>query len=318
MKTPSTQRPIAASRTRRPAARRLAALGIAGAALLTLAACSDDEETAAPTTTAAEATTTAAAAQTPADCAKDVDTVADGKLTVATGNPAFGPWVIDDKPETGQGFEAAVAYAVAEQLGFTKEQVAWVRTGFDEVIAPGPKTFDFNLQQYSITEERAKVVSFSDPYYITNQALVTFADSKFAKVTKLSELKDAKLGAATGTTSLDFIQNVIKPTAGAQAFDDNTGAKTALESKQIDGILVDLPTSGAIAYGELTNGTVVGQFVRQGDERGDELGMLFAKDNPLVTCVNLALEVLKSSGQLDQIETEWLKGNTGIPVISRD
>jgi len=309
--TPQIGRPRAASRLH-----RLAALGAAGAALVGLVACSDDSD-AESTTTAATATSEAGTA-TPADCAKDVATVTDGKLTVATGNPAFAPWVIDDKPETGQGFEAAVAYAVAEQLGYTKEQVTWVRTGFDEVIAPGPKSFDFNLQQYSITAERAKVVSFSNPYYITNQALVTFADSKFASVTKLSELKDAKLGAAVGTTSLDFIQNVIKPTAGAQAFDDNTAAKTALESKQIDGLLVDLPTSGAIAYGELTNGAVVGQFVRQGDERGDELGMLFTKDNPLVACVNLALEVLKSSGQLDQIETEWLKGSNGIAVIARD
>jgi polar amino acid transport system substrate-binding protein len=193
-----------------------------------------------------------------------------------------------------------------------------VRTGFDEVIAPGPKNFDFNLQQYSITADRAKIVSFSDPYYVTNQALVTFADSKFAKATKMSELKGAKLGAAVGTTSLDFIKNVIKPDAGAQVFDDNTGAKQALENKQIDGIIVDLPTSGAIAYGELTNGTVVGQFVRQSGEQGDQLGMLFSKDNPLVACVNAALAALGSSGKLDAIETEWLKGSNGIPVIERD
>jgi len=121
-----------------------------------------------------------------------------------------------------------------------------------------------------------------------------------------------------GTTSLDFIQNVIKPDSGAQVFDDNTGAKTALENKQIDGIIVDLPTSGAIAYGELTNGAVVGQFVRQGDELGDQLGMLFSKDNPLVECVNLALAALTTNGGLAALEDEWLKGTNGIPVISRD
>jgi len=299
--------------------RRLITLGTAGLLASGLVACGSKKTAETTTTTTnAAAETTAAATQSAADCAKSVATVTSGKLTVATGNPAFGPWVIDDKPETGQGFEAAVAYAVADELGFAKENVVWVRTGFDEVIAPGPKTFDFNLQQYTITAERAKVVSFSDPYYVTNQALVMFADSKFAKATKLSELKDAKLGAAVGTTSLDFITNVIKPTAGAQAFDDNTGAKTALEAKQIDGILVDLPTSGAIAYGELTNGTVVGQFERQAGEKGDELGMLLAKDNPLVACVNLALEGLRANGTLDSIETEWLKGSNGIPVISRD
>lgn len=298
--------------------KHLVTLSAATLLAATLAACGSSKS--ASTTTAAPAETaapTSAAAQTAAQCAAG-KTLAEGKLTVATGNPAFAPWVIDDKPETGQGYEAAVAYAVAEQLGIANESVSWVRTGFDEVIAPGPKNFDFNIQQYSITAERAKVVSFSDPYYVTNQTLVTFADSPYAKATKMSDLKGAKLGAAVGTTSLDFIQNVIKPDAGAQVFDDNTGAKTALENKQIDGIIVDLPTSGAIAYGELTNGTVVGQFVREGDEQGDQLGMLFSKDNPLVECVNIALASLGSSGALSAIEDEWLKGTNGIPVITRD
>jgi polar amino acid transport system substrate-binding protein len=172
--------------------RRLLAVGTAGLFAIGLAACGS-KQSAEPTTTAAPSETTVAAAASPAECAKDATTVTAGTLTVATGNPAFGPWVVDDKPETGLGYEAAVAYAVAAQLGFAKEAVTWVRTGFDEVIAPGPKTFDFNLQQYSITAERAKVVSFSDPYYVTNQALVMFADSKFATATKLSELKEAKL-----------------------------------------------------------------------------------------------------------------------------
>lgn len=298
--------------------RRLLAVGTAGLLVSGLAACGSKKSSESTTTAAAATETTAAGAATAAECAKSAATITAGKLTVATGNPAFGPWVIDDKPETGQGYEAAVAYAVAGELGYTKENVVWVRTGFDEVIAPGPKSFDFNLQQYTITAERSKVVSFSNPYYVTNQALVMFADSPFAKATKMSELKDAKLGAAVGTTSLDFITNVIKPTTAAQVFDDNTGAKTALEAKQIDGILVDLPTSGAIAYGELTNGTVVGQFVRAEGEKGDELGMLFAKDNPLVACVNLALANLQSNGTLDKIETEWLKGSNGIAVIARD
>jgi polar amino acid transport system substrate-binding protein len=289
-----------------------------------LAACGSSSSgsastSAAPTTTEAAAPTTAAGhtVADPKSCAEG-KTLKAGTLTVATGNPAYAPWVIDDKPQTGQGYEAAVAYAVADAMGFTKDEVAWVRTGFDEVIAPGPKNFDFNLQQYSITAERSKIVSFSDPYYVTNQALVTFADSKFAKITKMSELKSAKLGAAVGTTSLDFIKNVIKPESGASVFDDNTGAKQALENKQIDGIIVDLPTSGAIAYGELTNGTVVGQFVRQAGEQGDRLGMLFAKGNPLVACVDAALAELKSSGKLDAIETEWLKGSNGLAVIERD
>jgi polar amino acid transport system substrate-binding protein len=165
--------------------------------------------------------------------------------------------------------------------------------------------------------ERAKVVTFSDPYYVTNQALVAFADSKFATAKNISELKGAKLGAAVGTTSLDFIKNVIKPDGGVQVYDDNAAAKAALEAKQIDGLVVDLPTSGGIAYGELTNGTVVGQFVRQGDEKGDQLAFLFSKDNPLVSCVNGALKQLTDDGTLTKLEDEWLKGANGIPVISR-
>jgi polar amino acid transport system substrate-binding protein len=309
--------------------KRLVAVTAAALLAATLAACSSDssDSSEAPATTestasseapvATEAPATSAATASAAECAAG-KTLAEGKLTVATGNPAFAPWVIDDKPETGQGFEAAVAYAVAEQLGIAKENVAWIRTGFDEVIAPGPKDFDFNIQQYSITDEREKVVSFSDPYYVTNQTLVTFADSPFATATKISDLKGARLGAAVGTTSLDFIQNVIKPDAGAQVYDDNTGAKTALENKQIDGIIVDLPTSGAIAYGELTNGAVVGQFVREGNEDGDRLGMLLSDGNGLVACVNIALANLTANGSLSAIEDAWLKGTNGIPVIARD
>lgn len=309
--------------------RFLATTAVGLAAALAFAACGDDkgasDTTAAPATTAA-AETTAAAADTTAAPASTVDpkacaagnTITDGRLTVATGTPAFAPWVIDDKPESGQGYESAVAYAVAEKMGFAKDAVIWMRTGFDEAIAPGPKSWDFNIQQYTINADREKVVSFSDPYYVTNQALVAFADNKFATAKSISELKGAKLGAAVGTTSLDFIQNVIKPEGGVQVYDDNAAAKAALEAKQIDGLLVDLPTSGGIAYGELTNGTVVGQFVRQGDEQGDQLGMLFEKDNPLVACVDAALAQLKADGTLDQIETQWLKGDSGIPVISRD
>jgi polar amino acid transport system substrate-binding protein len=225
--------------------------------------------------------------------------------------------VIDDKPESGEGFESAVAYAVAEKLGFDHDHVKWVRTGFDEAIQPGKKNFDFNLQQYTITPEREKTVSFSEPYYTTNQALVTFANSKFATAKTIADLKSAKLGAATGTTSLAFINDVIEPTSEASVYDTNEDAKAALEANQIDGIVVDLPTSFGIAYGELKDGTVAGQFTREGDEKGDELGMLFDLDNPLVACVNGALDQLKAGGTLKELEDKWLSGSTGAPVISR-
>ena len=164
-----------------------------------------------------------------ASCSKaDLSTLASGKLTIATGQPAYYPWVIDDKPETGNGFEGAVAYAVAKQLGFTNEEVVWVRTTFDSAVTPGAKNFDFNLQQFSITPERATAVDFSSPYYTAPQAIVSFKGSKIEGKTSIAELKNAKLGAAVGTTSLDAIQNQIgvKP----QVFNDNAAGVSALKN----------------------------------------------------------------------------------------
>jgi polar amino acid transport system substrate-binding protein len=300
----------------------LTALTAMSAASLVLAACGSDSNdsssteaaTAAPGGTEAGTATTAVADATA--CAKG-KTLTDGTLTVATGNPAFSPWVIDDKPESGQGFESAVAYAVAEKMGFDQAHVKWVRTGFDEAIQPGKKNFDFNIQQYTITPEREKTVSFSEPYYTTNQALVTFANSKYATAKTIADLKSAKLGAATGTTSLAFINDVIKPSSEASVYDTNEDAKAALEANQIDGIVVDLPTSFGIAYGDLKDGTVAGQFTREEGEKGDELGMLFDLHNPLVACVNAALDQLKAGGTLKQLEDKWLAGSTGAPVIAR-
>ncbi|CAB5059840.1 unannotated protein [freshwater metagenome] len=245
-------------------------------------------------------------------------TISEGKLTIATGTPAFEPWVVGDKPESGEGFEAAVAYAVASELGYTNENIVWVRTGFDEAVQPGAKNFDFNLQQYSITDERKATVSFSDPYYSTNQAVVGFADSPVASATKLSELKDLKFGAQSGTTSLDFILNVIKPTNEPFIYDDNAGAKAALEAKQIDAIVVDLPTAFYISAVEIEGSKVIGQFPLSDAVAADNFGLLFDKDNKLVDCVNTALATIKDSGTLAEIEKTWLADKTNAPVISLD
>ncbi|MEO5919780.1 MAG: ABC transporter substrate-binding protein, partial [Pseudolysinimonas sp.] len=168
--------------------------------------------------------------------------VTDGKITIGTGEPAYYPWVIDDAPESGEGFEAAIACAVAEQLGFDKEDVVWVRTTFDEAIAPGPKDFDFNLQQFSITEERAAAVDFSSPYYETTQVVITTEASAAAGATSIADLKGYLIGAQVGTTSFDAIEQQIAPDAGAQVYNTNDDAKLALESGQVDAIVVDLPT----------------------------------------------------------------------------
>ncbi|MFM7820613.1 MAG: ABC transporter substrate-binding protein [Actinomycetota bacterium] len=252
------------------------------------------------------------------DSSSACPTIESGKLTIATGTPAFEPWVVGDAPESGEGFEAAIAYAVAGELGYTNENVVWVRTGFDEAIQPGAKNFDFNLQQYSITEERKATVSFSDPYYSTNQAVVGFADSPVANATKVSELKELKFGAQSGTTSLDFINNVIKPTSEPFVYDDNAGAKAALEAKQIDAIIVDLPTAFYISAVEIEGSKVIGQFPLSDAVSADNFGLLFDKDNKLVDCANKALATLKESGKLAEIEKTWLADKTNAPVISLD
>ena len=252
------------------------------------------------------------------DSSSACPTIESGKLTIATGTPAFEPWVVGDAPESGEGFEAAIAYAVAGELGYTNENIVWVRTGFDEAVQPGAKNFDFNLQQYSITEERKATVSFSDPYYSTNQAVVGFADSPVASATKLSELKELKFGAQSGTTSLDFILNVIKPTNEPFIYDDNAGAKAALEAKQIDAIVVDLPTAFYISAVEIEGSKVIGQFPLSDAVAADNFGLLFDKDNKLVDCVNTALGALKESGKLAEIEKTWLADKTNAPVITLD
>ncbi len=286
--------------------RRLAVI-FAAASSLALFACSDDSDS----DTTSEASSEAGAGN---ECTAG-KTLEDGVLTIATGTPAYSPWVIDDAPESKEGFEAAVAYAVAEELGFSDANVKWVRTSFDEAIQPGAKNFDFNLQQYSITDERKETVSFSDPYYTTNQAMVGLEGSAAAGVGTLADLKSIKFGAQSGTTSLDFITEVIQPDTEPYVYDDNAAAKAALEAGQVDAIVVDLPTAFYIAAVEIEGASVVGQFAADLSGQADEFGLVFDLDNPLVDCVNTALATLKDDGTLAEIESTWLN-ETGAPVIS--
>ncbi len=238
-----------------------------------------------------------------------------GVLTVATGEPAFPPWVDDDAPESGEGFEAAVVYAVADEMGFESASVTWVRTGFDEAIAPGDKDYDFNIQQYSINADRDEVVDFSDPYYVAEQAIVASEASDITAATSLDDLKSAKLGAAVGSTSLDYIDLVIEPDEPASAFDDNVGAKSALEAGQVDGLVFDLPTAYFITAVEIPEASIVGVLPREGDT-GDELGMLFAEGSGLVGCVNEALAELHSNGTIEDLEDQYLNEGGNIPTLS--
>ena len=290
-------------------------LAAVAASAVLLAACGDDSSTA-ETTASTAAPTTAAPADAKA-CAEG-KTLEAGSLTIATGDPAFPPYVVDDKPESGQGFEAALALAVARELGFEGAAVKWVRTSFDTAVAGSDKNFDFNLQQFTINDERKQVVSFSDPYYTANQAVIGYADGPGKDVTKLSDLKKLKLGAAAGTTSLSFITDVIKPDAEPFAFNSNADAKTALDNQQIDAIITDLPTGLYIAAVEIEGAKVFGQFPTSAGGAGDQWGLLFVKDNPLVTCANIALATLTSSGELEKITQEWMDKYTEAPALGTD
>ncbi len=245
--------------------------------------------------------------------AEALQTLTPGKLTIGTGLPAYEPWVVGDAPESGEGFEAAVAYAVAEQLGFAPEDVIWVRTTFDEAIAPGAKNFDFNLQQYSITEERKAAIDFSSPYYNTAQAVITIAGSPAANAKSLADLQGLLIGAATGTTSLAAIEDIIKPTAGAQAFNSNDDAKAALATGQVDAIVVDLPTALYLTAVELDGGLILGQL--EGAQSGDSFGLVLDKGSPLTTAVTAAVDALRDNGKLAELEKTWLSDFVGAPIL---
>jgi len=240
--------------------------------------------------------------------------VTPGKLTIGTGEPAYYPWVQDDSPESGEGFEAAVAYAVAAQLGFDEGDVEWVRTTFDQAIAPGPKDFDFNLQQFSITPEREEAVDFSSPYYETTQVVITVEGSPAAGASSIADLKGLLIGAQTGTTSLDAIEEVIAPSAGAQVFNTNDDAKLALQSGTVDAIVVDLPTAFYLTAVELDGGEIIGQLPET-SAGGDQFGLVLAKGSPLTERVTAAVDALREDGTLDDLAAEWLGGDDAAPVL---
>jgi polar amino acid transport system substrate-binding protein len=279
--------------------RLLSALAVSS---LFLTACGSD----AASTDAAAETTTAA------DACAGVKTITEGKLTIATGEPAFPPYVIDDKPESGEGFEAAVAMAVAKEMGFDAAATTWVRTAFDAAIAPGPKDFDFNLQQFTITDERKAAVDFSDGYYTAPQAIFGLKGSVAAGAKSMADLAGLKIGVATGTTSVTYVEETIKPTNAVAVFNDNAAVKVALESKQIDAVVADLPTALYITAAEIEGTQVFGQIAGSGT---DQFGLLMSKDSPVTPCVNQALAAVKASGELDTITTKWMSEYTSAPVI---
>ena len=250
----------------------------------------------------------------PPECAKEnLTLITPGTLTIGTDSPAYPPYFADDDPTNGQGFESAVAYAVADGLGFTADEVTWTVVPFNKSYAPGDKAFDFDINQISITPKRQKAVDFSNGYYTVNQAVVALSDSPIAGATTLAELQGAKLGAQVGTTSLDFITDYVQPASDPYVYNDTNDAKSALNNGQIDGIVVDLPTAYYITAVEIENSMIVGQFPAL--DGGEQFGLLFQKGNPLVQCVNLVLDDLTASGELQAIQDQWLAGESA-PYIA--
>ena len=305
----STLRPLAAL------AGLVAAVALTGCAPQDSAGSGDSSSAAAPSSSAAAPTTTADA------CAKDALTLKTaGTLTIATDKPAFEPWFKNDDPTNGEGFESAMAYAVAKQLGFADTEVKWTVAGFNSVIQPGPKPFDFAINQFSITEERKKNVDFSTGYYDVAQAVVTVKKSKAAGAKTLADLAKLKFGAQVGTTSFKAINDVIKPTAKVAVFNTNDDAKLALANGQIDALVVDLPTALFLAAvgtkdGGLDNGVVLGQLPAGGGTP-EQFGLVLDKDSALTPCVSKAVDALRADGTLKQLETTWLTSTAGAPVLS--
>lgn len=249
------------------------------------------------------------------DCSPDqMPLKTQGQLTVGTDSPAYEPWFVGNNPSNGKGFESAVAYAVADRLGFSDDQVKWVKVRFNNSYKPGPKDFDFDINQISITPARAKVVDFSDGYYSAAQGVIALKDSPVADATSIADLAQYKLGAQTGTTSLTAIRDVIKPEQDPLVFTDTNAAKQALLNGQVDAILADVPTAFYITAVEIPQGKIVGQFQPETGQQ-EEFGMLFEKGSGLVPCVNAALAELKADGTLADIQQRWLSDVVNVPVL---
>jgi polar amino acid transport system substrate-binding protein len=284
----------------------VAALGSAAVMLTVVAGCAPADEAAPPATTSASASG-------PACAAGGLDTLTPGKLTIGTDNPAYPPWFKANKPSNGQGFESAVAYHVAERLGYPAAMVTWTQVPFNNAIAPGPKAYDFDINQFSITDERKQAVDFSSPYYLVRQTVITTKGYKVDGATTIAALKDAKLGAQVGTTSLQAINEVIKPTVQAQVFNNNDDAKRALQNGTVDGLVVDLPTAFYMTGAELEDGVIVGQLPQVGVP--EQFGLVLDKNSPLTECVSEAVDQLRQDGTLAVLEKTWLAGTNGAPEL---
>ncbi|MDX6548694.1 MAG: polar amino acid transport system substrate-binding protein [Gaiellales bacterium] len=261
----------------------------------------------------------------PDPCAiNNLTTLTAGTLTIGTDNPAYSPYFTggsghewkgqyNNDPYTGKGFEDAVAYAVAEKMGFTQQQVKWAVTHFNQSYAPGPKNFDFYLAQVSYSAHRATAVDFSDSYYDVNQSVVALKSNPISKAASLADLKQYKLGTQIGTTSYDYITQTIQPSQQPQAYNTLNDAIHALQAKQIDGIVIDLPTAFYMTAVQIPDSTVVGQFPAVSG--GEHYGLVLDKGSSLTPCVNKALAALKADGTLTALTKTWLSDKVSAPIL---
>jgi polar amino acid transport system substrate-binding protein len=243
-----------------------------------------------------------------------LDTKTAGTLTIGTDTPAYEPWFADNKPANGKGFESAVAYQVAERLGYPAAKVTWVSVTFNNAIAPGPKSFDLDINEFSITPDRRNAVDFSSPYYLVRQTVITTKRSKIAGAKSIADLHDAKLGAQVGTTSYQAITDLIRPAGAPQVFNNNDDAKAALVNGTVDGIVVDLPTAFYMTGAELKDGVIVGQLPQIGVP--EQFGLVLDKGSPLTGCVSRAVDQLRQDGTLAVLEKTWLTTTGGAPELS--
>jgi len=279
---------------------RIVALALAGT--IVLGACGTKKTTSSATTAAT------AASCTPAT----LHTLSKGTLTVATDKPAYPPYFENDEPENGEGFESAVAYAIGKQLGYPEAKIKWTVEPFDSSYAPGPKSFDFDVNEISITPTREKAVDFSAPYYTANQAVVALEGSEAAKAKSLAELKDTKFGVQINTTSLSAVEEEIEPSSKPEVFNGSGDVVTALKNGQVEAVVVDLPTALYLTAAQVENATIVGQF---GKGEGEEWGALLAKGSSLTGCVSGAIEALEASGELEKITQRWMSQAADAPQL---
>ena len=295
---------------------RIALVASIGAAVaLTASACAPQSSSTSTATSSASAGGGASA--TAASCSTtDPNLYKSGQLTVATDSPAYSPWFDNNNPSDGKGFESAVAYAVAAKLGFSKSQVKWVVEPFDNSYAPGPKDFDFDINEISITPQRAQAVDFSTGYYTADQGVLVLNSSKYAGATSLAQLKGAKIGVQVATTSYQAVQDEIKPTHNPSVYNTTNDEVNALQDGQIDAIVTDMPTVFYLASAELSHGRILGEFTYD-SSAPEQFGLLLKKGSGLTSCVDQAIAGLKSDGTLAQITTQWLSASADVPRLKQ-